>query len=199
MFNQFQILLPSLVMNWRIHRFSLRSYSSVTTSVVGIVTGGSRGIGLDLSQHLVKKGIVVAAFSRSGNVPCVPNLKGFCCDVRKSEEVTKVVKTVEETLGPPSILVNCAGISHDSLLVRLKDEELNEIIDTNLKGTIFVTRSVTKSMLRNKFGVVVNIGSVVGMTGNIGQTAYSASKSALRGKFFFSPISWNHQPMQTSK
>lgn len=108
---------------------------------------------------------------------------GFRCDIRDSLKVNETIKLVENKLGNVDLLVNCAGIAKDSLLLYLKDEDLEEHISTNLYGSIYVSRAVIKKMMKQKHGNIIMIGSTVSQQGNIGQIAYAASKSALIGNF----------------
>ena len=106
---------------------------------------------------------------------------GFSCDVSDGESVQATVQAVESQLGDVAILVNNAGITRDGLLVRMKDEDWDEVIDINLKGAFLLTRAVAKGMMRRRDGVILNITSVVGLMGNAGQANYSASKAGLLG------------------
>jgi len=155
-----------------------------------VVTGASRGIGYAVSQSFAADGMSVAAISRT---PAVIEVGlqltraigcrhvGIQCDVRDSATVNQAFKTVEEHLGGVDILVNAAGIARDSLLIGMKDDDINDVIQTNLVGSINTCRAAVKSMLRNKFGCIINVGSVVGIYGNTGQSVYSSTKSGLIG------------------
>lgn len=111
--------------------------------------------------------------------------KGYQCDVTKPSEVDSTIKSIEKDFGRIDTLVNCAGISKDSLLLYLKDNDLHDIFSTNVYGSIYMSRAVCKPMMRIKGGNIIMIGSVVGQKGNIGQVAYAASKSALIGLDLF--------------
>jgi 3-oxoacyl-[acyl-carrier protein] reductase len=155
---------------------------------VAIVTGGSRGIGLAICHELASHGARVAVVARgeAGAVSATAALGGeghigIGCDVADGEAVRSMVKRVEEELGPTFLLVNNAGITRDNLLLRMSDEEWDAVLAANLKGAFFTTRAVTRGMMRRREGVIVNMTSVVGITGNPGQTNYSASKAGLIG------------------
>jgi NAD(P)-dependent dehydrogenase (short-subunit alcohol dehydrogenase family) len=156
-----------------------------------IVTGGSRGIGKGIATMLAERGHRVVVISKSSKcmqvaaeLPKMPHGEphiGLPCDVSNSKSVAAAIDTVRYQIGPVKILVNAAGIVRDALLPSTTDEHLTEVIGTNLLGTIYMVRSLSKNFLRHGSGIIVNIGSIAGLHGNIGQTAYSASKSALVG------------------
>ena len=106
---------------------------------------------------------------------------GISCDVSRKDEVMAAVAAVEGELGAVGILVNNAGITRDNLLLRLKDDEWNEVMDINLKGAFYLTRATARGMMKRRRGVIVNITSVVGLIGNPGQVNYAASKAGLIG------------------
>lgn len=155
---------------------------------VALVTGGSRGIGRAIAEALARDGACVAVVARNGDraASAASELPGeghagFSCDVADPEQVRKTVAAVEEALGPIDILVNNAGITRDNLLLRMKDEEFDEVIAANLKGAFNFTRALAKSMMKRRAGVILNITSVVGLMGNAGQANYAASKAGLVG------------------
>lgn len=153
-----------------------------------LVTGGSRGIGLAICRALSDAGAKVAVVARNpeGATRAAGALsgeghQGFGCDVADSVQVQETVAAVEAALGPVDILVNNAGITRDNILLRMKDEEFDEVIATNLKGAFNLTRAVTRGMMKRREGVILNITSVVGLIGNAGQANYAASKAGLVG------------------
>jgi 3-oxoacyl-[acyl-carrier protein] reductase len=155
---------------------------------VALVTGGSRGIGLGIANALSEGGARVAVIGRNGDrardaARSLPGEghQGFSCDVASVDDVTAVVSSVESELGPVDILVNNAGITRDNILLRLKDEDWDEVMQVNLKGAFNMTRALTRGMMKRRNGVILNISSVVGIMGNPGQSNYAASKAGLLG------------------
>ena len=144
-----------------------------------LVTGGNRGIGYAIAQEFVAAGHRVAVTARSGKGP--EGTLSVVADVTDAASLDAAIKEVEEALGPIEVLVANAGITKDTLLLRMSDEEFESVVDTNLNGVFRVLKRVTKSMLKQKFGRVILIGSVVGLLGSAGQVNYSATKSALVG------------------
>jgi 3-oxoacyl-[acyl-carrier protein] reductase len=154
---------------------------------VAIVTGASRGIGLAIAGELAAAGAAVACVARDGERAAraadgLPGRSaGFSCDVSDAAACVALVGQVEDELGPVDILVNNAGITRDNVLVRLKDEDWDAVLDTNLRGAFNTTRAVARGMMKRRQGAVVNVASVVGLTGNRGQANYAASKAGLVG------------------
>jgi len=155
---------------------------------VALVTGGSRGIGLAIARELASAGARVAVVARneSGAQQAAAGLpgeghQGFACDVADPEAATALVKQVEEALGGLDILVNNAGVTRDNLLIRLKDEEWSAVMDTNLRGAFNLIRAASRGMMKKRAGRIINVTSVVGITGNKGQANYAASKAGLIG------------------
>jgi 3-oxoacyl-[acyl-carrier protein] reductase len=155
---------------------------------VALVTGGSRGIGLAISEALAQAGARVAVVARDAERArrAARELSGdghggFSCDVADADAARAVAGQVEEALGPIDILVNNAGVTRDNLLVRMKEEEWDEVIAVNLKGAFNMTRAIVRGMMRRREGAIVNITSVVGLMGNAGQANYAASKAGLIG------------------
>ena len=155
---------------------------------VAIVTGGSRGIGRAIAQALAEGGARIAVVARNeeraraaaSELPGEGHA-GYACDVADAEGVAATLSAVEESLGPVGILVNNAGITRDNILLRMKDEEFDEVIAINLKGAFNFTRAVTRGMMKRREGAILNITSVVGLIGNPGQANYAASKAGLVG------------------
>lgn len=146
---------------------------------VALVTGGNRGIGYAIAEELVSAGYKVAVTARSGQGPT--GALTVVADVTDSGSLDLALSEVEQKLGPVEILVANAGITKDNLLLRMSEEEFEEVINTNLTGVFRLVKRVTKGMLKAKFGRIILIGSVVGLYGSAGQVNYSASKSALVG------------------
>jgi 3-oxoacyl-[acyl-carrier protein] reductase len=155
---------------------------------VAVVTGGSRGIGLAVAEELARAGAKVAVVARNvdravaaaGGLPGGGHL-GLGADVSKPAEVAAVVEQIEGGIGGVGVLVNNAGVTRDNILVRMKDEEWDEVLAVNLKGAFNMTRAVVRGMMKRRQGVVLNVTSVVGLTGNAGQANYAASKAGLIG------------------
>tara|TARA_B100000686_G_scaffold327249_1_gene385950 strand:- start:2639 stop:3385 length:747 start_codon:yes stop_codon:yes gene_type:complete len=161
---------------------------------VALVTGAAKGIGKAAAVRLAEEGVNVAINYNSSKQEAedtVKLLKSFgidsisCqADVGNLDQVTRMVDDVTEQFGQIDILVNNAGIIDDGLLLRMSDEAWARVINTNLNGTFYCTRAVLRTMVRSRWGRIINIGSVVGLRGNIGQTNYTASKAAINGFTF---------------
>ena len=156
-----------------------------------LITGASRGIGAAIALELAKAGhsISVNYNSHSNDAEKVVkdllnigvDAKAVKGNVSDKKSVQEMINNATDSLGPVDILVNNAGIISDNLIMRMKDEEFDKVIDTNLKGTYYCTKECIPSMVKQRWGRVINITSVVGIRGNIGQTNYSASKAAIHG------------------
>ena len=144
-----------------------------------LVTGGNRGIGLAIAKAFAANGDKVAITYRSGEVP--EGLFGVKCDVTSAEDVERAFGEVEAQHGPVEVLVANAGITRDTLLLRMSDEDFASVLDTNLVGSFRVAKRASKGMLRLKRGRIVLISSVVGLSGSAGQANYAASKAGLVG------------------
>lgn len=144
-----------------------------------LVTGGNRGIGHSIASEFVASGFKVAVTARSGSGP--EGTLTVRADVTDAASLDAAISQVEQELGPIEILVANAGITRDTLLLRMSDEDFEDVVNTNLSGVFRVVKRVTKSMLKAKFGRIILIGSVVGLLGSAGQVNYSATKSALVG------------------
>ena len=158
---------------------------------VAVVTGGGRGIGRAVAVRLANEGANVAISYRSNDTAAEEvaeevRVAGARCeifkgDVASHEEVDALFKRVSETFGPVEILVNNAGLTRDSLMMRMKESEFDEVLSTNLKGTYLCTRAALRQMIRARWGRIVNVSSVVGLVGNAGQANYAASKAGIIG------------------
>ncbi|WP_374717646.1 3-oxoacyl-[acyl-carrier-protein] reductase [Neobacillus sp.] len=158
---------------------------------IALVTGASRGIGREIALELARQGANVAVnFSgseaKAGEV--VDEIKSLGqdafaikCNVANSEEVAEMVKAVIDRFGRLDILVNNAGITRDNLLMRMKEEEWDDVININLKGVFLVTKAVTRQMMKQRSGRIINISSIVGVSGNAGQANYVAAKAGVIG------------------
>lgn len=158
---------------------------------VALVTGGGRGIGCAIAVRLAEEGARVAISYRSNDAAAEEaaelvrqagaECEAFKGDVATPGDVEALIKGVGEAFGPVEILVNNAGTRQDNILLRMKDAEFDEVLATNLKGTYLCTRAVLRGMVRARWGRIVSISSVVGLTGNVGQANYAASKAGVIG------------------
>jgi 3-oxoacyl-[acyl-carrier protein] reductase len=144
-----------------------------------LVTGGNRGIGRSIAEEFIRQGHRVAVTVRTGTGP--EGALSVVADVTDATSLDRAFAEVEEKLGPVEILVANAGITRDTLLMRMTDEQFEEVVDTNLNGVFRVVRRASLGMIKKKYGRIVLIGSVVGLLGSAGQVNYSATKSALVG------------------
>jgi 3-oxoacyl-[acyl-carrier protein] reductase len=153
---------------------------------VALVTGGSRGIGAAVSRELSRAGARVAVNYRAGQETAesiAAEVGGIAlqADVADPAQAGALVERAEAELGPLDVLVCNAGITRDTLIVRMSDEEWDEVLDTNLRGVFNVCRAAARGMLKRRNGAIVNMTSVVGLHGNPGQTNYAASKAGIVG------------------
>lgn len=150
-------------------------------SRVALVTGGARGIGLATARRLAADGHRVAVTYRTAPPPVDDDLLAVPCDVTDADEVDAAFQTVERELGDVAIVVSNAGITIDKLVLRMTDDDVASVLDTNLVGALRVARRGAQKMLRARWGRLVFIGSVVASTGQAGQANYAASKAGLVG------------------
>ena len=152
---------------------------SETTPKTVLVTGGNRGIGYEIAKEFKAAGHNVCVTYRSGDAP--EEFFAVKADVRDSSSITEAFKTIEEQFGPVEVLIANAGITRDTLLLRMKEEDFTDVIDTNLTGSFRVVQRAIKGMLKIKRGRIILVSSVVGLYGSPGQVNYSSSKAALVG------------------
>jgi len=157
---------------------------------LAVVTGAARGIGRAIVLELLKQDRIVAALDINAEqlkeLENIAKQAGFdvitkCVDITDTTKFSETLESLASEYGGIGILVNNAGITRDNLLIRMSDEEFDNVIDVNLRAAFVATRTAAKSMLRNKFGRIISISSVSGIMGNAGQTNYSASKAGLIG------------------
>ncbi|MFA5982817.1 MAG: 3-oxoacyl-ACP reductase FabG [Methylococcaceae bacterium] len=154
---------------------------------IALVTGASRGIGKAIAERLAKDGFYVigTATTEAGSESISSYLnesgKGCQLNVADAQSVETVIKKISEDFGVPSVLVNNAGITKDNLLMRMKDEEWDDIINTNLTSIFRMCKAVLRGMMKAKTGRIINISSIVGATGNAGQSNYAAAKAGIIG------------------
>jgi len=158
---------------------------------LALITGASRGIGKAIAENLGKAGFTVAGTATSdGGAEKISQMfadagiqgKGFVVDVSSADSIENLLSQLKEVYGKtPEVLVNNAGITRDNLLMRMKDDEWDSILQTNLTSVFRLSKACLRGMMKAKWGRIINIGSVVGTTGNPGQTNYSAAKAAVIG------------------
>ena len=157
---------------------------------IAIVTGASQGIGETISVEMAKSGANVFCLARNKNaldstinkiISHGDKASAYSCDISDNEQFNNIVTDIFNEYGSIDILVNNAGITNDTLLMRMSDDQWDSVLDINLKGSFTCTRSVIKYMMKKKSGRIINITSIVGLTGNAGQANYAASKAGLIG------------------
>ncbi|AUM14629.1 3-oxoacyl-ACP reductase FabG [Ketobacter alkanivorans] len=157
---------------------------------VALVTGASRGIGRAIAESLIARGAVVlgTATSESGAENITNYIKeaggngrGFCLNVTDPANIDVVMNEIQKEYGVPQVLVNNAGITRDNLMLRMKEEEWDQVIDTNLTSVYRMSKACLRGMTKARWGRIINISSVVGLMGNMGQANYSAAKAGLEG------------------
>ena len=164
--------------------------NNILKNEITLVTGASRGIGAGIAKLFGESGsyIIGTATTQEGADAITQRLnnglskgEGVVLDVSNSEDVNRIMKQIKERDLLPSILINNAGISLESLMMRIKDDDWKKIIDTNLSSAFYLCKAAVSGMMKNRKGRIINIGSVVGSIGAIGNAHYSASKAALLG------------------
>jgi len=154
---------------------------------VALVTGSTRGIGRAIAESLAGAGARVAVVGRDAAraaetaASISPEARGYGCDVGDVAAVSGLVEAVERDFGALDILVNNAGLNRDNLLMRLRDEDWDAVLNANLRGAFVAMRAATRGMMKRRWGRIINIASVVGVVGNKGQANYAASKAGLIG------------------
>ena len=160
------------------------------TSKIALVTGASRGIGASIALELARHNMLVigTATSEKGAKVIEENFKvnqlkggGLVLNVNDNKSIESLIKHIEDSYGDINILVNNAGITKDTLLMKMSDEAWDDVINTNLKSVFKLSQAVIRKMMKNRYGRIINISSVVGHTGNAGQTNYTAAKAGISG------------------
>ncbi len=161
------------------------------TDKVVLITGGTRGIGRACAEAFARQGTKVAICGRTLDSTQAAaqeiaqatsaTVKGYQTDISNSDEVDTLIKSVTEDLGPLAILVNNAGITKDGLIMRMKNDAWSEVFQTNLDGTFYTCRAACRGMMKERYGRIINLSSIVGLRGQAGQTNYSSAKAGIIG------------------
>tara|TARA_R110002074_G_scaffold228259_2_gene399832 strand:- start:31618 stop:32349 length:732 start_codon:yes stop_codon:yes gene_type:complete len=159
----------------------------MSDKTIALVTGASRGIGKAIAQQLASDGFyVIGTATTDAGANAISSYlselgKGLCLDVSNADSIKSVIKEITDTVGVPTVLINNAGITRDNLMLRMKDDEWDDIIATNLSSIFRVSKACLRGMMKNKKGRIVSIASIVGVTGNAGQANYAAAKAGVIG------------------
>ena len=161
------------------------------TDKVVLITGGTRGIGRACAHAFAKEGAKVAICGRNEDATkkaaeelstsSSGSVTGYACDISNSEAVDAMMKSIADDLGTITILVNNAGITNDGLIMRMKDEAWADVFKTNLDGAFYTCRAACRGMMKERYGRIINLSSIVGLRGQAGQTNYSAAKAGIIG------------------
>lgn len=164
------------------HNSSMRFQDQVV-----VVTGASRGIGKEIAAAFAQEGAKVACLATTdkgaqATASAIGNgAKAFACNLGDPAAIEDIFEKIQEEMGTPAVLVNNAGITRDTLMIRMKDNDWDQVLDVNLKGTFLCIRAITRGMMKARYGRIVNISSIVGLHGQAGQVNYAASKAGLIG------------------
>jgi 3-oxoacyl-[acyl-carrier protein] reductase len=153
---------------------------------VAVITGGFRGIGMATAKQLTEAGARLALLDldEAGKESAeaeLPDARGFLCDVTDQAQVTETITAITSEVGPIAVLVNNAGVTRDNILLRMKDEEWDLVMNVNLRGTFNMTRAVIRGMIKRHAGSIISLASVVGVMGNAGQANYASAKAGIIG------------------
>lgn len=161
-----------------------------TNKKIALVTGASRGIGAGIAVEMARQGfIVIGTATTNDGAKIITQMfelnkldgMGYVLDVNSNESINDLITKINTEIGEINVLVNNAGITKDALLLRMKDDDWDAVINTNLRSVYKLSQAVIKGMMKNRYGRIINISSVVGHTGNAGQTNYAATKAGISG------------------
>ena len=161
-----------------------------TNKKIALVTGASRGIGAGIAVEMARQGfIVIGTATTNDGAKIITQMFelnkldgiGYVLDVNSNESINDLITKINTEIGEINVLVNNAGITKDALLLRMKDDDWDAVINTNLRSVYKLSQAVIKGMMKNRYGRIINISSVVGHTGNAGQTNYAATKAGISG------------------